>query len=158
MFTVLAAVTLLPALLGVFGMRVLSRRQRRRLAAAGRAPDAGGAVGALGGDRRTQARGPRRSRRAAVMVVLAIPVLSLRLGSSDQGNDPSSTTTRQAYDLLAEGFGPGFNGPAAAGGADHSAADAGRAPARWRTRLPEVADVTSVTPLAATAPAPRSSR
>ena len=48
---------------------------------------------------------------AAVMVVLAIPVLSLRLGSSDQGNDPSSTTTRQAYDLLAEGFGPGFNGP-----------------------------------------------
>jgi RND superfamily putative drug exporter len=46
-----------------------------------------------------------------VMVVLAIPVLSLRLGSSDAGNDPSSSTTRQAYDLLAEGFGPGFNGP-----------------------------------------------
>ena len=45
------------------------------------------------------------------MLVLAIPVLSLRLGSSDQGNDPSSTTTRQAYDLLADGFGPGFNGP-----------------------------------------------
>jgi RND superfamily putative drug exporter len=48
---------------------------------------------------------------AAVMVILAIPVLTLRLGTSDQGNDPSSTTTRQAYDLLAEGFGPGFNGP-----------------------------------------------
>ena len=45
------------------------------------------------------------------MLVLAIPVLSLRLGSSDQGNDPSSTTTRQAYELLADGFGPGFNGP-----------------------------------------------
>jgi RND superfamily putative drug exporter len=45
------------------------------------------------------------------MLVLAIPVLSLRLGSSDQGNDPSSSTTRQAYDLLADGFGPGFNGP-----------------------------------------------
>ena len=45
------------------------------------------------------------------MIVLAIPVLSLRLGSSDAGNDPASSTTRQAYDLLAEGFGPGFNGP-----------------------------------------------
>jgi RND superfamily putative drug exporter len=38
-------------------------------------------------------------------------VLGLRLGFSDQGNDPAGTTTRQAYDLLAEGFGPGFNGP-----------------------------------------------
>ena len=45
------------------------------------------------------------------MVVLAIPVLSLRLGSSDAGNDPAATTTRQAYELLADGFGPGFNGP-----------------------------------------------
>jgi RND superfamily putative drug exporter len=38
-------------------------------------------------------------------------VFSLRLGSSDAGNNPTSTTTRQAYDLLAEGFGQGFNGP-----------------------------------------------
>jgi uncharacterized membrane protein YdfJ with MMPL/SSD domain len=45
------------------------------------------------------------------MLVLAIPVLSLQLGTSDRGNDPSSSTTRQAYDLLADGFGPGFNGP-----------------------------------------------
>jgi len=45
------------------------------------------------------------------MVVLAIPVLSLRLGSSDAGNDPAATTTHQAYELLADGFGPGFNGP-----------------------------------------------
>jgi uncharacterized membrane protein YdfJ with MMPL/SSD domain len=35
----------------------------------------------------------------------------MRLGSSDQGNDPPSLTTRKAYDLLAQGFGPGFNGP-----------------------------------------------
>ena len=48
---------------------------------------------------------------AAVMLVLAIPVLSLRLGSSDAASDPSSYTTRHAYDLLAEGFSPGFNGP-----------------------------------------------
>jgi RND superfamily putative drug exporter len=48
---------------------------------------------------------------AIFMVVLAIPFFSMRLGSSDQGSDPTSTTTRQAYDLLAKGFGPGFNGP-----------------------------------------------
>jgi RND superfamily putative drug exporter len=47
----------------------------------------------------------------AVVVLLAIPFFSLRLGSSDQGNDAPSTTTRQAYDMLASGFGPGFNGP-----------------------------------------------
>jgi putative drug exporter of the RND superfamily len=45
------------------------------------------------------------------LLVLALPVLSLRLGFSDEGNYPPETTTRQAYDLLAEGFGPGFNGP-----------------------------------------------
>ncbi len=57
------------------------------------------------------ARRPWRSSRPLVMLALAIPVLHLRLGSSDSGNDPASSTTRQAYDLLAEGFGPGFNGP-----------------------------------------------
>ncbi len=46
-----------------------------------------------------------------VLLVLAAPVLSLRLGFSDEGNYPEDTTTRRAYDLLAEGFGPGFNGP-----------------------------------------------
>lgn len=46
-----------------------------------------------------------------VLVVLALPVLSLRIGFSDEGNYSEDTTTRQAYDLLAEGFGPGFNGP-----------------------------------------------
>jgi RND superfamily putative drug exporter len=48
---------------------------------------------------------------AAVLLVLAVPVLSLRLGFSDEGNAPKDTTTRKAYDLLVEGFGPGFNGP-----------------------------------------------
>jgi RND superfamily putative drug exporter len=46
-----------------------------------------------------------------VLGALALPVLGLRLGFSDEGNYPEDTTTRQAYDLLAEGFGPGFNGP-----------------------------------------------
>jgi RND superfamily putative drug exporter len=46
-----------------------------------------------------------------VLVLFALPVLGLRLGFSDEGNYPQDTTTRQAYDLLARGFGPGFNGP-----------------------------------------------
>ncbi|MFE9838063.1 MMPL family transporter [Streptomyces sp. NPDC005551] len=109
--SVLAAVTLLPALLGLLGMRVLSRRQRRRLAARGPEPEQASGLAA-----RWSAYVQRRPRSTAlaavvVMAALAIPVLSLRLGTSDQGNQPTSTTTRQAYDLLAEGFGPGFNGP-----------------------------------------------
>ena len=147
-FTVLAAVTLLPALLGVFGMRVLSRRQRRQLAAAAPAP---GAAGAWARWARTVERRPAilAAAAAAVMLVLAIPVLSLRLGSSDQGNDPSSTTTRQAYDLLADGFGPGFNGPLLLVAQTRSPADV----AALRTLeagLPKVADVTSVRQIAAT--------
>ena len=48
---------------------------------------------------------------ALVLILLAIPVFSMRLAFTDAGNDPASLTTRQAYDLLAQGFGPGFNGP-----------------------------------------------
>jgi putative drug exporter of the RND superfamily len=145
-FMVLAAVTLLPALLGVFGPRVLSRRQRRRLANQA-AQEAGGMWARWA---RTVERRPAvlAAAAAVVMVVLAIPVLSLRLGSSDQGNDRSSTTTRQAYDLLAKGFGPGFNGPLLLVAQTSSPADA----AALRTlqdRLPHVANVTSVRALAA---------
>jgi RND superfamily putative drug exporter len=46
-----------------------------------------------------------------MMIVVAIPFFSMRLGSADAGSDPTGTTTRKAYDLLAEGFGPGYNGP-----------------------------------------------
>ncbi|MEV6005378.1 MMPL family transporter [Streptomyces sp. NPDC051976] len=109
--TVAAAVTLLPAMLGVLGARVLSRRQRRRLAADGPSttPPNGPAV-------RWSSFVERHPRALAVvavgvMAVLAIPTLSLRLGSSDQGNNPKSASTRKAYDMLAAGFGPGFNGP-----------------------------------------------
>ncbi len=45
------------------------------------------------------------------MLVLAVPFFSMRLGSADAGSDPAGSTTRQAYDLLAKGFGPGYNGP-----------------------------------------------
>ena len=46
-----------------------------------------------------------------LLITMALPVFGLRLGFSDEGNFPEDTTTRKAYDLLAEGFGPGFNGP-----------------------------------------------
>ncbi|MFI9613010.1 MMPL family transporter [Streptomyces sp. NPDC052023] len=110
-FSVLAAVTLLPALLGLLGMRVLSRRQRHRLAHAGPEPEE-----ASGPAARWSAYVQRRPRAIAalalvVMAVLSLPVLSIRLGATDQGNHQETQTTRQAYDLLAEGFGPGFNGP-----------------------------------------------
>jgi RND superfamily putative drug exporter len=111
LFTMAAAVTLLPALLGLCGTRVLSRRERRRLAERG--PEREGTSGRWPRWAATVQRHPLRLAAIAlpVMLVLAIPFLSLRLGSSDQGNDPASTTSRHAYDLLAEGFGPGFNGP-----------------------------------------------
>ncbi|WP_330310263.1 MULTISPECIES: MMPL family transporter [unclassified Streptomyces] len=110
-FSVLAAITLLPALLGLLGARVLSRRQRRKLAANG--PEKQSTSGAAARWSTSVQRRPRTIAvlALAVMAVLALPVLGLRLGATDQGNDDASTTTRKAYDLLAEGFGPGFNGP-----------------------------------------------
>ena len=53
----------------------------------------------------------RRSAATAVLLVLAIPVLSLRLGFSDESNFADDTTTKQAYDLVVEGFGKGSTGP-----------------------------------------------
>ncbi|MET9965627.1 MMPL family transporter [Streptomyces sp. NPDC006356] len=109
--SVLAAITLLPALLGLLGMRVLSRRQRRRLAAAGPEPAEASGLAARWSSYVQRRPRPIAALALVVMAVLAIPVLSLRLGATDQGNHQESATTRQAYDLLAEGFGPGVNGP-----------------------------------------------
>ncbi len=115
-FAVAAATTLLPALFGLLGMRVLSRRERRRLAAAP-IDDAIVDSPARGGPWLRWATFVQRRpallsvAALAVMIVLLVPALSIRLGSSDQGNDPAASTTRKAYDLLARGFGPGFDGP-----------------------------------------------
>ncbi|MEU6114776.1 MMPL family transporter [Streptomyces sp. NPDC047117] len=109
--TVAASVTLLPALLGLIGTRVLGRRERGRLAADGPVPEhpTGFAVRWSGFvERHPKLLGALA---AGIMLVLALPTLGLHLGTSDQGTDPPASTTRQAYDLLAEGFGPGFNGP-----------------------------------------------
>ncbi|MFI8220996.1 MMPL family transporter [Streptomyces sp. NPDC085932] len=109
--TVAASVTLLPALLSLIGMRALSRRERRRLAEHGPEPELPTGFAA-----RWSAFVERHPKllgvvALAVMAVLALPTFSLHLGTSDQGNDPRTATTRQAYDLLADGFGPGVNGP-----------------------------------------------
>jgi len=122
--TVVAAVTLLPALFGVLGLRVLSRRQRRRLRADG--PDrARSGSGMWARWSRTAARFPAvlAAAAVAVMVVVSIPVLHLRLGASDFSNDPTSSHTYKAYEMLAEGFGPGFNGPLLVVAQTQSAAD-----------------------------------
>ena len=109
--TVLAAVTLLPALFGVLGLRVLSRRQRRRLGADG-PENTGSGSGMWARWSRTVPRFPAVLAAAglAVMLVVSVPVLHLRLGFADASNDPTSSTTYKAYEMLAEGFGVGFNG------------------------------------------------
>ncbi|MHC3474094.1 MMPL family transporter [Streptomyces sp. 7R007] len=109
--TVAASVTLLPALLSFIGMHALSRRERRRLTEHGPQPEM-----PTGFAHRWSALVERHPKvlgvvALAVMTILALPTLSLHLGTSDQGNDPKTSTTRQAYDLLADGFGPGVNGP-----------------------------------------------
>ncbi|MEU9213346.1 MMPL family transporter [Streptomyces sp. NPDC048415] len=109
--TVAASVTLLPALLSFIGPRALSRRERRRLYELGPEPEIPTGFAARWSV--LVERHPKLLAAVAVVVMalLALPTLSLHLGTSDQGNDPKSATTRGAYDLIAEGFGPGVNGP-----------------------------------------------
>jgi putative drug exporter of the RND superfamily len=106
----LAAVTLLPALLSYLGPRV----DRLRI------PFLGRALKAEGDGESPAARWSHAVQRrpwtaaiaaAALLLALAAPALGMRLGFPDAGNDPPDTMTRQAYDLLSEGFGPGTNGP-----------------------------------------------
>ncbi len=101
--TVAASVTLLPALLSFIGMRALSRRERRRLAEHGPEPELPTGFAARWSafvERHPKVLGAIA---LVVMAVLALPTFSLHLGTSDQGNDPKTATTRQAYDLLAGG-------------------------------------------------------
>jgi RND superfamily putative drug exporter len=108
--TMLGSLTLLPALLGFWGLKVLSRKQRAELVANGPVPEE------VVGFWRRWAEGIRRRPilpavlALGAVVVIALPIFTLRLGLDDAGSDPSSTTSRHAYDLLAKGFGPGFNG------------------------------------------------
>ena len=122
---VIVAITLLPALLSVAGTRILPRSHRNAVTttAATTATSATGAT-ADPADVETHRSGwvrwahwvayhPWRSSISAtfVLLLLATPMLGMRLGQADAGTDPTSTTHRRAYDLLAAGFGDGFNGP-----------------------------------------------
>jgi RND superfamily putative drug exporter len=109
LFTMIAALTLLPALLTIVGHRI----DRLRLPGLRKRP-----TSIDEGSRwfRWSREIQRRPKLAALLsgaflLILCIPTLSLRLGTNDAGTEPPNKTTRKAYDLLAEGFGPGFNGP-----------------------------------------------
>jgi RND superfamily putative drug exporter len=106
----LAAISLLPALLAYLGPRV----DRLRI------PFLGRTLRAEGNGQSPAARWAHAVQRrpwpaaivaVAILLALAAPALGMRLGFPDAGNDPPDTMTRQAYDLNTEGFGPGTNGP-----------------------------------------------
>ncbi|MFF5228411.1 MMPL family transporter [Dactylosporangium sp. NPDC000521] len=93
-----AAVTLFPALLGYLGARIKPARQSNA-----------GWVRWSGLIRRHRV--PASVASVALLLALAAPFLGVRFNLPDAGNDPAGTSNRQAYDMLAEGFGPGANGP-----------------------------------------------
>ena len=109
LMVLIAALTLLPALLGFSGNAIDKLHLPGLLQSGGPPPPNG-----------FWHRWSRLIQRRAwvtgtlavlVLVLLALPLFSMRLAFTDASNDPSSTTTKQAYDLLAQGFGSGFNGP-----------------------------------------------
>jgi RND superfamily putative drug exporter len=120
--TMATSLTFLPAMLGFLGPMVLSRRERRTLEAGVLPTDVSTfwlhwaklverrqvlvALGSL-----------------AIVVAIALPIFGLRIGSSDASTDPAGSSTHQAYTALAQGFGPGFNGPLELVGQVTSAAD-----------------------------------
>jgi RND superfamily putative drug exporter len=141
LLVMLASLTLLPALLTLVGARLARPGRRARRRAQRAATDDGGGNGATAtaatGNGATAAAadsngaGPVAAGRlwlrwsayvqrhspaialgaTLLMLLIAAPAIALRLGSSDAGNDPAQTTTHRAYELLARGFGEGFNGP-----------------------------------------------
>ncbi|AGP55514.1 MMPL family transporter [Streptomyces rapamycinicus] len=116
---VLIAISLIPAVLGFAGKRVFGRRARRRMAERAAAAAASGAEA----PEEKPNMGTRWARfvlRRPVLVLLvavlglgaaALPAASLELGLPDDGSQPVSSQKRQAYDMISEGFGPGYNGP-----------------------------------------------
>ncbi len=128
LLTLAAALTLLPAMLTRFGQRLVRPRaagrrlpgRKRPVASAANGSAAavrasGGATGGWSWRRWSEVVRARPWPLAvvalAVMVALLVPVFAMRLDESDAGNDPAGKSSRQAFDLLAQGFGQGFNGP-----------------------------------------------
>ncbi|WUH98426.1 MMPL family transporter [Spirillospora sp. NBC_00431] len=144
--TMIASLTLLPALLALFGKRFARQFTARAAKRAAKNPDR--SEGAAW--RRLATAVQRRPVPAILLAVfvlggLAVPALDMRLGFADAGNDPPDTTSRQAYDLLAEGFGPGVNGPLliTVDGGDRGAGQPARAAAQ---ALAQTEDVAATTP------------
>ncbi|MFI5965180.1 MMPL family transporter [Streptomyces asoensis] len=116
---VLIALTMIPALLGYAGRRIRATGEKRAKAAerAGQtAQDGRGKPARPGPGVRWASFVIRRPAAVLLLGVLglgaiAVPATQLELGLPDDGSQPTSTTQRRAYDLLSEGFGPGFNGP-----------------------------------------------
>ncbi len=110
--TMLSALTLVPAFLSIARTRVRARSDR---AASAHAADAHATHETSGfarwGRRVSDRPWPWAIASVVVLVVLAIPLLSLRLGQLDPGTDPTSQSDRRAYDLITQGFGEGANGP-----------------------------------------------
>ncbi|MGW3159283.1 MMPL family transporter [Streptomyces sp. NPDC001089] len=110
---VLIALTMIPALLGYAGRKVQQAGQKSRLLGGGRAAKKAGRPN-MG--TRWASFVVRRPLAVLLLGVVglgaaAVPAASLELGLPDDGSQPASTTQRRAYDLLSDGFGPGFNGP-----------------------------------------------
>jgi putative drug exporter of the RND superfamily len=164
LLVMLASITLLPALLDFVGARLVrpGRRQRRRAhAGAGSAVgDVAAPNGANGHDghpgagttwlrwsRFVQRRpAPVALAAALVMLAIAIPATALRLGSSDASNDPTAFTTHRAYELLAEGFGKGFNGPLTVVAQVQRSGSGLAGVGRLQRTIAATGDVVSVTP------------
>lgn len=112
-FVLLGALTLLPALAGLAGKRLLTRRQRRALAQG----KTGFSEASRGWARWASL--VQRNRLVCgiaalgIMAALGVPYLSMRQGTADYSVDPTSTTTTtyRGYEMLVHGFGPGFSGP-----------------------------------------------
>ncbi|MFE2188314.1 MMPL family transporter [Streptomyces sp. NPDC059455] len=141
---VLVAITLIPAMLAFAPERVRGRSRDR---AEGR------------DSRETKARFGRQWVTAVVrrpvrvlvpavaaLIVLALPVSGLELGLPDDGSKPPSTTQRKAYDMLAQSFGTGFNGPLTVVVTDQVAATAKKAAVTMGSKIRELDDVAVATP------------
>ncbi|HEV2785579.1 MAG TPA: MMPL family transporter, partial [Solirubrobacteraceae bacterium] len=139
----LAAVTLLPAMLGFIGHRI----DKLRVPGTGARVRAGRRSRWVGYSRAIQRR-PWTAAIAgvAVIVALALPITDFRLGFPDAGNDPEGTMTRTAYDLVEEGFGAGASGPLLLTAQVASDGDVRRAATLLRERVAAQPEVESTAP------------
>ncbi|MEU6374265.1 MMPL family transporter [Streptomyces sp. NPDC046909] len=157
---VLIALTMVPALLGYAGRKIRPAGEKRKPRKASQGSQSSQ------GSQNSQGQGAKPGlgvrwasfvirRPAAVLLLgvlglgaIAVPATQLELGLPDDGSQPTSTTQRRAYDLLSEGFGPGFNGPLMVVGDAQGSADPGAAATEVADRIKGLDDVVTVTPAA----------